>query len=310
MPNTFVDTQVVDGVATLSIHRPQAGNALNRALLEQLRGALGRVVADPEARAIVVAAAGNRFVSGADVGFFVRCLDRQDVPAIVDCIRASQEVFAAVADCPKPVVAAVQGAAVGGGVELALACHRIVTTPRASFSFPETSLGILPFSGGTYRTPRRIGAALTKWLIYAGHILAPPKAVKLGLVDQLVMPHELPAAATALARSLADSGSDWKPVAATIAPEFAALEALFGGVRAAELQRIELPADRIVAAAVRAVAARPLVALERSEALIDRALSVTANEGAAAALAVVPELFASAGVYEKLMEAARLQQEP
>ncbi len=202
LPHPFIEILVAEGIATLAITRPQAGNALNWAVLEQLRGAISRATADPTVEAIVITGSGSRFVSGADLGFFVRCLQSADMGRIVECIRASQEVFDQIATCPKPVVAAVQGAAVGGGVELALACRHIVATPCASFSFPETSLGIVPFSGGTYRTPRRIGAELTRWLVYTGQVVPPPMALKLGLIDEVVMPDQLLAAAVAAARTL------------------------------------------------------------------------------------------------------------
>jgi enoyl-CoA hydratase/carnithine racemase len=306
MPLSFIDWHLDDGVATLTLDRPRAGNALNWAMLEQLRTAVRRAAGDPIVRAIVIAAAGGRFVSGADVGFFVRALESGEMERIVECIRCSQEVFAEIAASPKPVVAAVQGAAVGGGVELALACHQIIATPRASFSFPETALGILPFSGGTYRAPRRIGVELTKWLVYTGHVLPPPKAVALGLADQLAMPDELAAAAKARAIALCE-----RPAAATQAApsaEFDALRTLFAGARLSELRAAAPPADRAVAAALKAVAGRPLLALEWGERLIDAAPAQSVDEAAAAALAAVPILFAEPQVHALMARAAAEQQ--
>jgi enoyl-CoA hydratase / 3-hydroxyacyl-CoA dehydrogenase len=307
IPLTFIDLQVTDGLATLTLNRPQVGNALNWAMLEQLRSVLRQTCESRDVAAIVIAAAGNHFVSGADVGFFVRSLDAGDVPRIVEYTRASQDVFAEIAACPKPVVAAVQGAAVGGGFELALACHAIVATPRASFSFPETALGIVPSLGGTYRTPRRIGVELTKWLVYTGHVLPPPKAVALGLVDQLVMPDELPAAANLAARKLCE-----RPTAApaqTIAPadEFAALRSLFAGATIAELRSAPPSGDRVVSTVLKALSSRPPSALEWSERLIDAALASTLEQGAAAALAAVLPLFENPEVHALLSRAAQLQ---
>lgn len=307
IPLTFIDSQVDDGVATLTITRPQAGNALNWPLLEQLRSAVGQATESPDVEAIVIAAAGSKFVSGADVSFFVRCLESGELGRIVDCIRASQQVFAEIAACRKPVVAAVQGAAVGGGVELALACHRIVATPRASFSFPETGLGIVPASGGTYRTPRRIGVELAKWLVCTGHVLAPPKALKLGLIDQLTAPDELPAVARSTARELCGGSTALPPAAIPPAAEFIALHSLFARASVAELRAGELPEDRVLAAAVRALISRPLLALEWSETLIDAALAGAPEQGAKAALAAVPILFGDPQVYKFLAQAAQLQ---
>jgi enoyl-CoA hydratase len=304
---SFIEWRVADGVATLVVNRPQVGNALNWATLEQLRSALRQAAQANEVAAIVIAAAGNRFVSGADLGFFVRCLESGDLARIVECIRASQEVFAEIAQCAKPVVAAVQGAAVGGGVELALACHQIVTTPRASFSFPETGLGILPFSGGTYRTPRRIGVELTKWLVYTGHVLPPPKAVAIGLVDALVMPHELEAAASGAARALCSSPRAAREQAAARSAEFAALRSLFAAAPVAQLRSAPPADDRAASTIHKALASRPLGALEWSERLIDAALTQKLEQGAAAALAAVPELFGDPEVHALLAQAAQQQ---
>ncbi len=306
---TFILSQVDDGVATLTISRPQAGNALNWAVFAQLSSALARAADSPDVRAVVIAAAGSRFSSGADLGHFVRYLEAGDVPRVVDTVRASQDLFAQIAKCPKPVVAAVQGAAVGGGAELALACHRIVATPRASFSFPETGLGILPFSGGTYRTPGRIGTALTKWLVYTGHVLSPPKAVQIGFIDQLVMPEALSAAANAAARALCDHPTAAPRRADAPAAEFAALHALFDKSSVSQLHIAELPEDRAVATALKAVASRPLPALQWAEKLIDAALAGTPDEGAKAALQAVPDLCGRPDVRETMTRVARQQRQ-
>jgi enoyl-CoA hydratase/carnithine racemase len=309
IPQTFIDSRVRDAVATLTINRPQAGNALNWALLEQLRSALRQASESPDVRAIVIAAAGSRFVSGADVSFFVRCLQSGELLRIVECIRASQEVFALIAECPKPVVAAVQGAAVGGGVELALACHQIVATPRASFSFPETGLGIVPSSGGTYRTPRRVGVELTKWLVYTGHVLAPPKALQVGLIDQLVMPEQLSDAANLAAQKLLQTPIAVPQQEITRADEFATVRSLFARASVADLRAAELPDDRIASAALKALASRPLPALQWSEKLIDAALAGTPDQGAQAALAAVPILFGDPEVHKSLARVAGQQRQ-
>jgi enoyl-CoA hydratase/carnithine racemase len=303
---TFIDLRVADGVAALSINRPQTGNALNWALLEQLRSAVRQAIDAVDVAAIVISAAGSRFVSGADVGFFVRCLESGNLPNIVECIRASQQVFAEIAACPKPIVAAVGGAAVGGGVELALACHRIVATPRASFSFPETGLGILPFSGGTYRTPRRIGVPLTKWLVYTGQVVPPPKALALGLVDDVTMPDQLLPAAGALALSLSERTARAPHNDRATPNEFAIVESLFAKPLA-ELRAADSAGDRIATAALKSLATRPAVALEWSERLIDGAVQCSAEEGARAALEAVGVLFSLPAVRAKLVQVAAEQ---
>jgi enoyl-CoA hydratase/carnithine racemase len=304
----FIDVLVAEGVATLAITRPQAGNALNWAVLEQLRGAMSRATADPAVEAIVITGSGNSFVSGADLGFFVRCLQSADMGRIVECIRASQEVFEQIATSPKPVVAAVQGAAVGGGVELALACRHILASPRASFSFPETSLGIVPFSGGTYRTPRRIGAELTRWLVYTGQVVPPPMALKLGLIDELVMPDQLPAAAQEAARRLSGTVTPMSLRRTGPDEQFGPLREMIARQTVESLRTAEPPADRQLAAAIKAIAARPALALAWAERLIATALDTSTSDAAAQALAAVPVLFADAEVRTRMESAAQTQQ--
>jgi enoyl-CoA hydratase/carnithine racemase len=306
-PLPFIGVRLEEGVATLSISRPQAGNALNWPLLEQLRHAFGQAAESPRVQAIVITANGGRFSTGADVGYLVRCLELNDVPRAINYIRASQEVFAEMAECLKPVVAAVQGAAVGGGFELALACHCIVASPRASFSFPETALGILPSSGGTYRTPARIGVELAKWLVCTGYVVPPPMALRMGLIDRLAMPDQLFSVATSLALELCATQAHRRPRTVVPAAEFEVLRSLFGRARVAELLGCPLPDDRIVASALAALAARPRWALERAEHLIDAAPSQSPADAAGAALAAAATLLAEPGVRPALVRAAQQQ---
>ncbi len=305
-PQGFIARRIDGGVATLSIDRPEYGNALSWPLLEQLRHALRQLVAAPDVRAIVIEGAGKHFVSGADVGFFVRALEAGEISRIVGCIRASQEVFSQIADSPKPVVAAVGGAAVGGGVELALACHRVVASPRASFSFPETALGILPSSGGTYRLPGRVGVELAKWLVYTGYAISAPQALAIGLIDKLVAPDELAASARSLALSLADGAGEPQP-AQPVGQEFAALRSLFANSSIEQLRAQPPPAERLAASALKALASRSAEVLAECEALLDRSASQSRDEAEQAALAAVPRVFASPKVHDLLSQAAERQ---
>ncbi len=306
---TFIATEVVNGVATLAVNRPQSGNALNLSVFAQLTAALDELVAQAEVHAIVLTGEGNKFCSGADLGAFVRYLEARDFDRIVEVVRTSQMAFEKIASCPKPIVAAVGGAAVGGGVELALACHRIVATPRASFSFPETSLGILPFSGGTYRVPRRVGPALCKWIVYAGPMLPPPKALAMGFVDELAMPADLMTAAQATARSLAASpeSCEWLPKEPP--NELAAMASLFSAATVEELLAADVSADRALAKAQAAAASRPPATLQWGDKLIDEAGAQTTQQGAEAALAAVPELFRDPAVYEAMTRIAQQQRQ-
>jgi enoyl-CoA hydratase/carnithine racemase len=307
MLSKFVDTQIASGVATITLNRPASGNALNWPLLEQFRAALRLAAASPEVHGIVIAAAGKTFVSGADVSFFTRCLETGNMGKIVDCIRASQEAFAEIAECSKPVVAAVQGAALGGGVELALACHYLVASGRASFSLPETALGIVPLSGGTYRVPLRIGVPLTKWLVYTGRLLPPHTALSLGLIDECVAHEELLFRAQRAASKMSVPSGRAGPRLDQPTAEVASLQSWFAQASVDRLMAQPQPEGRVLATAWKAMRSRPLPALQCAEKLLDRALGQTTVQGAREALAVVPALFGSPEVLRRLADVARRQ---
>ena len=186
---TLVRSEIDDEVATLTINRPDAMNALNEAVVAQLEEAFHAAAGNPAVKGIVIAGSGKAFVAGADIRFFVRHIDAGAVDAIARFTERGQTLWRAFETCPKPVVARLHGLALGGGVELALACHTIVATPKASLAFPETGIGIYPGLGGTQRTPRRVGQGLAKWLILSGQTIGAEEALAIGMVDRVV-PHE------------------------------------------------------------------------------------------------------------------------
>src|SRR5207244_8024821 len=149
----------------------------------------------PETTGIVIAVAGRSFVAGADIRFFIRNIEHNDLARTAKFTEDMQELFGEIQNSRKPVVAAVHGLALGGGVELALACDYIVATPNASFGFPETGIGIYPGLGGTQRTTRRIGTGLTKWLVLTGQIIGAGEALAIGLIDAVASREELDEAA-------------------------------------------------------------------------------------------------------------------
>src|SRR5262249_52288246 len=131
---TLVRREDKGGVATLTIDRPDALNALNEAVMAQLGDAFRAATADPAVKGIVIAGSGKAFVAGADVRFFVRNIEAKNIPKIAQFTRTGQELLLDIQRSRTPVVARVHGLALGGGVELALACHSIVATPNATFA--------------------------------------------------------------------------------------------------------------------------------------------------------------------------------
>ena len=200
-PNEHTTPGVVsvhdDGsVATLTLNRPVARNAINRAMAAELSTALAVLADRPELRALVVTGAGDRaFCAGADLQ------ERADLSAAersahTAAIEAAAETLAAF---PVPTVAAVRGYALAGGAELALACDLRVAGTDAVFGFPEVRIGIFPGAGGVLRLPRSVGRGAARDLLFTGRRVAAEEAFRLGLIDRLVEPEVVLSAAREVA---------------------------------------------------------------------------------------------------------------
>jgi enoyl-CoA hydratase len=166
-------------VAVVTLNRPGKLNALSSALLDRFEAALDEVEADDEVRAVVLTGAGDRaFVAGADIEEYAGQTDEEF--AVYQ--RRSRALFSRIDDFPKPVVAAVNGYALGGGFEIALACDLIVASPSARFGLPEGLLGLSPGGGGTQRLTRSVGPYVAARVLLAADRVKPDEAVAFGLV--------------------------------------------------------------------------------------------------------------------------------
>lgn len=205
-----VRTEVAGAVATVTIDRPKKLNALNRQVVSEIGAAFARLREDGDVRGVVLTGAGDRaFVAGADIGV----LAEMGPLSGAQVSREGQEVFRSIETFPKPVVAAVNGYALGGGCELALACHLRVASERAKFGLPEVGLGIIPGYGGTVRLARLTGLGRAMEMVLTGDPVDARRAVETGLAN-LVVPHdELLERAHALVDRIARNG----PVAVEMA---------------------------------------------------------------------------------------------
>jgi enoyl-CoA hydratase/carnithine racemase len=196
----LVRVEVAGRVATVTLDRPEALNAISTELARDLAAAVEPLGVDPGVRAVVLTGAGERaFCVGADLkqragfddqGWFVQR-------------EAFRRGFAAVRRCPLPTVAAVSGFALGGGTELAISCDLVVAADDATFGLPEVRLGLVPAGGGTQLLARRVGRSAARDLVLTGRRVAAAEALALGLADRVVARGEVLAAATALAAELA-----------------------------------------------------------------------------------------------------------
>lgn len=188
-----------DGVATLTLDNPPLNlNAMPT--LHLLRRYVAQIAGDTRVRCVVVTGAGERaFCAGSDVHEFQSVMD--DV--VARKLRLENEAFDGLAELPVPVIAALNGVALGGGAEIALACDLRIMAAGARIGFPEVKLGVFPGSGGTFRLPRLVGSARAFELLYTGDPIAADDALRIGLVNRLVPQVEVLPAALALAARLA-----------------------------------------------------------------------------------------------------------
>ncbi len=187
----FVDAEIRGTIATVNINRPEAMNALNETVVEQLGAVMDALNQDDSVDTIVLEGAGKAFVAGADVKFFVDRLDEDAFPKIYDFTAEGHAVFDKIENSPKTTIALTTGLALGGGLELALACDYRVGTRRTQFRFPETSIGIYPGLGGTQRTAKICGLPAARWAVLAGNWIGPQDAADLGLLTHFVSPSDV-----------------------------------------------------------------------------------------------------------------------
>ena len=182
MPFKFLTLEVADRVATLTVNRPDKLNALNDATIAELGGAIDQIRVDDSIGGVILTGAGRAFVAGADISE----LSNQTPVLAKARARAGQDVFRRFETCPKPVIAAVNGFALGGGCELAMSCHIRLASDAAKFGQPESKLGLLPGYGGTQRLARLVGKGRANQLLLTGEMIDAVEAYRIGLVNKVV----------------------------------------------------------------------------------------------------------------------------
>jgi enoyl-CoA hydratase/3-hydroxyacyl-CoA dehydrogenase len=197
----FVDVVQTGGIATVRLNRPEAMNALNETLVAQLGAVLDDLNSDKSVTTIVLEGAGKAFVAGADVKFFVDKIRANSFTDIYDFTANGHVVLNKLENSPKTTIALTTGLALGGGLELALACDYRIGTRRSQFRFPETNIGIYPGLGGTQRTVRICGVEAARWAVLAGNFMDSKTAHALGILTHLVEPAEVSATVEAMDKS-------------------------------------------------------------------------------------------------------------
>ncbi len=223
--------EVKDGIAYVTINRPKVLNALNDTVITELGQVFTAIKDDPQVKAVIITGAGEKaFVAGADITQLVD-LNTQEGKAFA---AKGQAVFNLIENLGKPVIAAINGFALGGGCELAMACTVRLASTKAKLGQPEVNLGIIPGYGGTQRLPRLVGKGRAMELVLTGRMVDAQEAYQMGLVNKVVEPEKLMEEAEALAKTIMSKG----PVAVKLA-----MEAVNRGLEVSLAEGLAIEAD-------------------------------------------------------------------
>lgn len=288
----YVDLEVQDGIAFITLNRPEAMNALNEITFSQLAQQFSKAEDDPAVKAIVLRGAGKAFVAGADVRYFVKNIKSDSIPGTVEFTRKGHELLSRIENSEKLTVAVLDGLSMGGGSELALSCQAIVATPAGSLGFPETAIGIYPGLGGMIRTARQLGPELAKYYVFTGKTISAQDAFDLGIVTKLVQPQELDGAIKEVcAGSKPDKyrsreiPAKFQELAKTCTPENVAV--LLSGKKPAGVE------DTLAETTLKAVSRKAPLALKKANELIDAQQKVSIPEAIELELAGLNYMFST-----------------
>jgi len=188
---SYVDLEIKDDIARILINRPEAMNAINEEVIGQLDEQFSKANDNPNIKAIVLEGAGKAFIAGADIQYFIKKIEKNKIDDICKFTRYGHSVLNKIDASKKPVIVKLDGLALGGGAEIALAADTIIATEKGSIGFPETGIGIYPGLGGTQRATQYVGKELAKYMIFTGKILYAKTAASIGLVEYVFPSDEI-----------------------------------------------------------------------------------------------------------------------
>ena len=298
----FVDAEIKNGIATVNINRPEAMNALNGTVVEQLGALVDNLNEDTSIHTIVLEGAGKAFVAGADVKFFVDRLDENAFPKIYEFTAEGHNVLGKIENSPKTTIALTTGLALGGGLELALSCDYRIGTRRTQFRFPETSIGIYPGLGGTQRTTRICGVNAARWAILAGNWIGPKQGEDLGLITHLVEPADVEKTIEIISNQGKPANKyTGAPIRMSEAVQ-AAIE-FYSDDNMNSIMTGQIPEGSLEGYAsrqIKQISRTAPIALRMASNLIDVAASTNLEDGLAAELQNLEDIFSTKDAYEGL----------
>ena len=302
---SYIDTSIEDGVATVTINRPEAMNALNETVVSQLGKALDAVNANDSVHTIVLDGAGKAFVAGADVKFFVDKIRADAISDIVEFTANGHVVLDKLESSSKTTIALTTGLALGGGLELALSCDYRVGTRRTQFRFPETSIGIYPGLGGSQRPARICGIPAARWAVLAGNFMDASTAADLGLLTHLV---DVSGVSACVAELVKNGKPTNKYPGQPAQPESAVAvfaSSFFSDENMPDLMFGNCPGgfdsqDRNVSRQLKSLSRTAPIALSMASALIDESANTSLSEGLQLELDRLTEIFSTSDSLEGL----------
>jgi enoyl-CoA hydratase/3-hydroxyacyl-CoA dehydrogenase len=305
---TLVNLAIHKDIATITINRPEAMNALNETVVEQLTERFSEAEQNPGVSTIIFQGAGKAFVAGADIRYFVEKIKAGKIDDIVAFTRKGHQLFRRIEDSNKLTIALLDGLSMGGGSELALACQAIVATPAGSLSFPETGIGIYPGLGGMLRLGLHLGPELAKYYVLTGAAITASDAQELGIVTRLVEPSAVDEAI----RNLIREGRPVKYRPRPIPDRFTLWRTLFGAENTATILAAKIPpgVDEAVAAKIlKTLGNKAPLALKLVNQIIDRQAKTSRDEGIEIELDHLKVIFATADALEGLSSLGRKKPE-
>lgn len=304
----FVDLAIKEGIATITLNRPEAMNALNEQVVDQIEKRFDDALNHPDVKAIVFQGAGKAFVAGADIRYFVNKIKENKISDIVNFTRKGHEVFLKIENSSKPTIAILDGLSLGGGSELALACQSIVATSSGSMAFPETGIGIYPGLGGMLRLARQVGPELAMYYVFTGSPISAKDAADLGLIQKLVEPSGISSAIKALVAE----GSPDKYRSREIPAKFRALADMFTAERVSAWLDGKAPEGvlpEIAGKTLKTIGFKAPVALKISKEIIYQQIGKAIPEAVEIELGRLSEIFSTKDALEGLSSAGRKRPE-
>lgn len=303
-----VDLEIKDELAFVTINRPEAMNALNEDVFNQLGEKFTAAENNPDVKAIIIQGAGKAFVAGADIRYFIKKINAGKVQDIVEFTTNGQELLLQIENSSKQTIALLDGLSLGGGSELALSCQSILATPAGVMGFPETGIGIYPGLGGMLRFARHVGPELTKYYTFMGDMIEAKTAHELGVFTKVVAPSEVPGALKALVQK----GNLDKYRQREIPSRFNEIIQAFQKENVEKILAGEPPIgvpEKLASRIVKVCGFKAPLALKIANEIIDQQAGLSIKESVAVELGRLAEMFSTADTLEGLSSAGRKRPE-